>query len=75
MTVTEGACPALPAEEPGDGIGPEKTPPFPRGLCCPKCGGHVFRVLETRPAPGRRIRRRRRCQSCLRYITTYEQIA
>lgn len=43
-----------------------------RGLECPRCGCGHFEVVETRPAPGGRIRRRRECRHCGWRITTLE---
>jgi len=44
-----------------------------RGLECPRCGCHHFRVLYTRRAWGGRILRRRECRHCGRRVTTYEK--
>lgn len=44
-----------------------------RGLQCPRCGCGHFRVIYTRRAWGRTIRRRRECHCCGRRITTWEK--
>jgi transcriptional regulator NrdR family protein len=46
-----------------------------RGIACPRCGCHHFRVLYTRRAMGGRILRRRECSHCGRRLTTYESSA
>ncbi len=46
----------------------------PPGIRCRKCGCRHFRVLETRKAMGR-ILRRRECPHCGRRITTFEREA
>jgi transcriptional regulator NrdR family protein len=44
------------------------------GLRCWNCGGHQFRVIYTRAAPGGKIIRRRACRKCGRRITTWERM-
>ncbi len=38
--------------------------PPPVGLRCRKCNCADLRVVHTRPAPGNRVRRERRCRCC-----------
>ena len=45
---------------------------IPRGLTCPKCKGHRFRVRHTRPMPDGKIKRYRICQDCRHVLTTIE---
>lgn len=52
---------------------PEVTPPSPRGIVCPRCKGTKWRVVETRPVPGRLIRIRT-CVGCLLQVRTREVI-
>ena len=44
------------------------------GLRCRKCGGQKFRVVYTRAARERAIRRRRECLACGTRVTTTERI-
>jgi len=44
-------------------------------LLCPYCGANDDRVIDSRPAEGGRvIRRRRVCERCGRRFTTYERV-
>ena len=47
--------------------------PDARGLTCPRCGCHHFRVVETRRVEGGRIRRRRECRHCGWRVSTVER--
>ena len=38
---------------------------------CPKCGGKMS-VVDTRPSIDGSVRRRRKCGSCLKMVTSYE---
>lgn len=51
----------------------EDTSRFEKSAKCPKCGQHLFRVIETRNVSGIK-RRRRRCgdSACDHRETTYE---
>ena len=51
----------------------EATPESTAGLRCRKCGHQRFRVIYTRPATGRVIRRRA-CLKCEARITTVERV-
>ncbi len=42
------------------------------GIACPHCGTPESRVINVRPTPDNRYRRRRRCASCSERFTTYE---
>ncbi len=42
-----------------------------KGVAC-KCGHDASSVLDSRPAPGYTIRRRRQCDQCGERFTTYE---
>jgi len=46
-----------------------------RGLECRKCGCRHFRVINTIPLPGGRIKRRRICRHCGKKTVTYERQA
>ena len=41
---------------------------------CPYCGYKESKVVDSRPAEGSSIRRRRECLSCERRFTTYETV-
>lgn len=41
---------------------------------CPYCGKEDTRVIDSRPADGNSIRRRRICDACGKRFTTYEKI-
>ena len=43
-------------------------------MICPYCALNNDRVLDSRPLPDGRIRRRRICMSCGNRFTTYETI-
>ncbi len=54
------------------GVNPEDLDPE-KGLACPRCGCHHFRVIYTRPGARGRIMRRRECRHCGKRLTTMEQ--
>lgn len=43
------------------------------GLRCPTCWCKHFMTVDTRPAPGNGVRRRRECRNCGRRVTTLEK--
>ena len=53
-------------------VRPVTTPAAPVGIQCRSCGCRHFEVVETSPAYGGRIRRRRECRNCGQRLTTYE---
>lgn len=44
-------------------------------VICPGCGNRRSAVVDARPVPDGRFRRRRCCMNCELRFTTYEQVA
>lgn len=48
---------------------------FGYGICCPLCESENQTVIDSRPAPDGKIRRRRECDTCKHRFTTFEILA
>jgi hypothetical protein len=44
-----------------------------KGIACRVCGCRHLRCLETRQAPGGRVKRRKACRHCGHRLTTFEK--
>lgn len=47
--------------------------PKSRGILCPKCGGRMKRVKDSRDLSNNSVRRRRECPCCGHRLTTEER--
>jgi len=62
--------PCVAAPSSGRPVKPEA--PRPVGIECLTCGCRMLDTVETRPAYGGRIMRRKACRNCGRILTVYE---
>jgi len=53
---------------------PNASQPDAPGIACPTCGCRHLSVYRTRPLPGERIRRERKCRNCGRLVLTTERV-